>query len=141
MSRVYWDTMVFAYLLEGNADFGPQARAAYEAITNRGDTICTSVFTVGELLVLPKKKGDHRIISAISGFMQSGDIELLPFTINTAEQYSEVRAASRLKAADAIHVATAKLAQVNFFLTNDKEILGQKMRGIPYFVGLDGRIF
>lgn len=141
MSRIYWDTMVFAYLLEGNAEFGPQTRAAYEAITGRGDTICTSVFTLGELLVLPKKRGDQRVISAITGFMQSGQVELLPFTANTAEQYSEVRAASRLKAADAIHVATAQLAQVGFFLTNDREIQKQKMFGIPYFVGLDGRFF
>jgi predicted nucleic acid-binding protein len=133
--------MVFAYLLEGNAEFGPQTRAAYETITGRGDTICTSVFTLGELLVLPKKRGDQRVISAITGFMQSGEVELLPFTANTAEQYSEVRAASRLKAADAIHVSTAQLAQVNFFLTNDREIQKQKMFGIPYFVGLDGRFF
>jgi predicted nucleic acid-binding protein len=141
LSRIYWDTMVFAYLLEGNAEFGPQTRAAYEAITGRGDTICTSVFTLGELLVLPKKRRDQPVISAITGFMQSGEVELLPFTADTAEQYSEVRAASRLKAADAIHVATAQLAQVNFFLTNDREIQKQKMFGIPYFVGLDGRLF
>jgi len=141
LSRIYWDTMVFAYLLEGNADFGPQARTAYEAMMSRGDTICTSVFTVGELLVLPKKKGNQRVISAITGFMLSGAIELLPFTIKTAEQYSEVRAVSQLKAADAIHVATAQLGQVNFFLTNDIEILKQRIHGIPYFVGLDGRLF
>jgi predicted nucleic acid-binding protein len=133
--------MIFAYLLEGNAEFGQQSRAAYEAITRRGDTICTSVFTVGELLVLPRKKSDHRIISAIQGFMQGGEVELLPFTLNTAVLYSEVRAESRLKAADAIHVATAIAARANFFLTNDKELQKQKISGIPYIMGLDGKYF
>jgi len=141
LSLVYWDTMIFAYLLEGNAEFGNQSRAAYEAITRKGDTICTSVFTVGELLVLPKKKGDHRIISAIQGFMQGGEVELLPFTINTAVLYSEVRAENKLKAADAIHVATAIAAHAIIFLTNDKDLQRQNIRGIPYVIGLDGKYF
>jgi predicted nucleic acid-binding protein len=133
--------MVFAYLLEGNPTFGSQARAAYEAIVRRGDRLCTSVFTLGEVLVLPRRQGNHRVISAITDFMKSNEVELMPFTVQTAEQYSRVRAESRLKAADAIHLATAMQGQVDVFVTNDHDVLRQTFADGPFIVGLDGRVF
>ncbi len=141
MNRVYWDTMTFVYLLEGHMEFGPQVRTVYESITHGGDKICTSVFTVGELLVRPREKADYNAISLISKFMQSGEIELLPFAFSTAEQYGNVRASARVKPADAIHLSTAILANVKFFLTNDHDLLKLKMPGLPLMVGLDGKIF
>ncbi len=141
MSRVYWDTMLFAYILEGNPVFGLQTRDAYKAFLDRGDTICTSVFTLGEILVRPKMVKNEAAYSSIRQFMRGGEIELLPFTAETAEQYSSVRAQTRLKAADAIHAATAIVANVNLFVTNDQDIRKQKIPGIPFVAGLDGKIF
>ncbi len=141
MSRVYWDTMVFVYLLEGNPQLGGMAREAYEACLRRNDTICTSVFTFGELLVLPRRKDDHRVVNELTEFMQSGEIELVPFTIDVADEYSRVRAGLLLKAADAIHVATAITARADVFVTNDEGIRRQRISSIPFVVGLDGKIF
>ena len=141
MSRIYWDTMLFAYILEGNPVFGQPAREAYKAFSQRGDTICTSVFTLGEILVRPRMVKDNAAYETIRKFMLGGEVELLPFTFETAEQYSAVRAQTRLKAADAIHAATAILAKVNLFVTNDVDIRKQKIQGLPFIAGLDGKIF
>ena len=141
MSRVYWDTMLFAYILEGNPVFGQATREAYLEFLSRGDTICTSVFTLGELLVRPRMVKDQAAYDSIRRFMHGGEIELLPFTAETAEQYSSVRAQTRLKAADAIHVASAILTQVHLFVTNDLDIRKQKIPGLPFVAGLDGKIF
>lgn len=141
MSRVYWDTMLFAYILEGNPVFGQPAREAYEVFMSRGDTICTSVFTLGEILVKPKMAKNRAISSAIRDFMRGGEIELLSFTAETAEEYSTVRAQTRLKAADAIHAATAIQSKVDLFITNDLELRKQKIPGLPFIAGLDGKIF
>ena len=141
MSRVYWDTMVFVYLIEGHPQFGAMAREAYEACLRRNDTICTSVFTVGELLVLPRRISDQTVVDALMEFMRSGEIELVPFTLEAADQYSRVRATMRLKAADAIHVATAITARADVLVTNDEGIRRQKIPSIPFVVGLDGKIF
>ncbi len=141
MSRVYWDTMLFAYILEGNPVFGQPTREAYEKFLHRGDTICTSVFTLGEILVRPKMVKDDETYRSIRRYMRGGEIELLPFTAETAEEYSTVRARTRLKAADAIHAATAILARVDLFVTNDQEIRKQKIPGLPFIAGLDGKIF
>ncbi|MGA8043663.1 MAG: PIN domain-containing protein [Terracidiphilus sp.] len=138
---MYWDTMVFVYLLEGNPQFAAMAREAYEACLRRNDTICTSVFTFGELLVLPRRKEDHRVVHELTEFMQSGEIELVPFTMEAADHYSRVRAGLRLKAADAIHVATAIAARADVFVTNDEAIRRQQIASIPFVVGLDGKIF
>jgi predicted nucleic acid-binding protein len=141
MSRVYWDTMLFAYILEANPTFGKRTREAYETFVNRGDTICTSVFTLGEILVRPKMVKDDLAYRSIRDFMRGGEIELLPFSAETAEQYSVIRAGTKLKAADAIHAATAILADVSLFLTNDLELKKQKIQGLPFIAGLDGKIF
>jgi predicted nucleic acid-binding protein len=141
MSRIYWDTMLFAYILEGNPVFGTSTLEAYQAFLHRGDTICTSVFTLGEILVRPKMVRDDAAYGSIRNFMRGGEIELLPFTIETAEEYSSVRAQTRLKAADAIHAASAILSKVDLFMTNDLEIRKQKIPGLPLIAGLDGRIF
>ena len=140
MSRVYWDTMLFAYILEGNPVFGPPTRKIYETLVDRGDTICTSVFTLGEVLVKPQQTKNDEICKAIRQFMRGGEIELLPFTAETAEQYSAVRAQVNLKAADAIHAATAVVAKVDLFVTNDSDFKKMRIPGIPFFAGLDGKI-
>ena len=141
MNRIYWDTMLFAYILEGNAVFGKATRQAYEAFLQWGDMICTSVFTLGEVLVRPRMLKDDAACDSIRRFMRGGEIELLPFTADTAEHYSSVRAQTRLKAADAIHVASAIHSKVDLFVTNDQEIRKQKIPGLPLIAGLDGKIF
>jgi len=141
MSRVYWDTMIFVYILESHPQFGDPVLRAYKNFAKRGDTICTSVFTLGEILVKPKAVGDIGTQNTIRNFMLGGEIELLPFNAETAEQYSSVRSQTNLKAADAIHMATAVQAKVNLFMTNDMEIRKQNLPDLPLIVGLDGQIF
>jgi predicted nucleic acid-binding protein len=141
MSRVYWDTMIFVYVLESHPEFGDPVLQAYKNLIQRGDTICTSVFTLGEILVKPKAAGDIGVQNAIRDFMLGSEIELLPFDAVTADRYSSVRAGTKLKAADAIHLATAVQARVNLFMTNDQEIRKQVFPDLPLMVGLDGQIF
>jgi len=140
MSRIYWDTMLFVYILEGHAEFGQPSREAYESIARNGHSLCTSVFTVGELLVKPKAVNDIPVYSAIRSFMRGGTVELIPFNIETAEQYSLARALASIKAADAIHVASAMRARVDFFMTNDAELRKKRHPSFPPMVGLDGKI-
>jgi len=45
MSVVYWDTMLFVYLIEQDPRFSPRVRQLLENIDTRGDTLCTSVLT------------------------------------------------------------------------------------------------
>jgi uncharacterized protein len=141
MTRVYWDTMLFVYLLEADPQFGPRVAEIYERMMSRGDLLCTSVFTVGEVLVGPQKKGAAEVVARLKNYFARDEIELIPFTVNMAEEYSRIRANDGVRAADAIHLASAALNRTDLFLTNDRKLLRLNVPGIRFIAGLDARLF
>jgi len=141
MSRIYWDTMLFIYLLEGNAEFGPRVREIHREMVRRGDTLCTSVFTIGEVLTGPQKLHATESLAQIKDYFENGDIETIPFTAKTAELYAQIRAQNSVLPADAIHLASAAEAGSDLFLTNDRKLLRLNIPGIHFIAGLEGRLF
>ena len=137
MSLVYWDTMLFIYWLEDHASFAKKVRQIYERMDQRGDVLCTSVFTLGELLAGPKKQKAIAAAEQVRDFFHSTVAEVLPFTVGTAEQYAEIRAAHRVAPADAIHLACASHRGIDLFLTNDHRFKGMVIPGIQFTAGLD----
>jgi predicted nucleic acid-binding protein len=107
----------------------------------RRDVLCTSTFTMAELLVGPKKQRAPEVALRIKDFLRSSAVDLLPFTEDTAEQYSTIRAANHVSPADAIHLATAVEADVNLFLTNDHRLRGLVIPGIHFIAGMDTDLF
>lgn len=140
MNRVYWDSMVFIYLLEANPHFGARAQRLHEAMARRGDVLCTSVFTVGEVLTGPRKLKDHAGVKALKTFFGSKEVEILPFGIEAADRYSIIRAETRVRQADGIHLASAAAAGVDLFITNDGDLGKLSIPGIKYFADLDGKL-
>jgi predicted nucleic acid-binding protein len=140
MSLIYWDTMLFAYWLEGNAEFGPRVKAIRQAMLQRGDRLCTSVFTMGETLAGPRKRNQPEIADRMLQYFHSDELDVLPFIATTAEVYSTIRAQHRILPADAIHLATASQARVDLFLTNDHYLQKIHVQGIQFISGLEGKI-
>ena len=141
MNRVYWDSMLFIYLLEANPDFGERVQQMHEAMLRRGDILCTGIFTVGEVLTGPRKRNDVAGINGLKKFFASKDVEILPFTIEAADRYSMIRAELRVSQADGIHLATAAAAGVDLFVTNDDKLQKLVIPGIRFFANLDGKVF
>jgi uncharacterized protein len=140
VTRVYWDSMLFIYLLEGNPTFGPKVRRILHQNVSRGDSLCTSVFSLGEILTGPRRQGSVSGISAVKSYFTSGAIEILPFTEATADRYSLIRAANRVSQADGIHLATAAEVGIDVFFTNDKDLRKLSIPGIKFFADLDGKL-
>src|SRR6202161_4923979 len=107
---------------EDHREFGPLVRHIYEGMIARNDTLCTSVFTLGEVLTLPLRLKDEAATAAIRVSMLSGEVELLPFTLAPAERYGQIRALCAVNPADALHLATAIETKVNLFVTNDHSL-------------------
>ena len=141
MNRVYWDSMLFIYLLEANPKFAPRVQRLHEAMLRRGDILCTSIFTVGEVLTGPQLRNDIAGINGLKKFFGGKGVELLPLTMEAAERYSIVRAGMRVSQADAIHLATAAAAGVDLFVTNDHGLQNLAIPGIRFFADLDGKVF
>ena len=140
MNRIYWDSMLFIYLLEANPVFGPRVQRLYEGMRRRGDILCTSIFTVGEVLTGPRKLNDSAAVSALKKFFGGKDVELLPFTLEAADRYSIIRAETRVRQADGIHLASAAASGVDLFITNDGKLRTLKIPGIRFFADLDGKL-
>ncbi len=141
MSRIYWDTMMFVYLLEADPQFGPRVGDIYEQMMDRGDILCTSIFTVGEVLVGPQKKGGADVVARLKNYFARDEIELLPFTINMVEEYSRIRSVCGVLPADAIHLASAAMSRTDLFLTNDRKLLRLSVPGISFIAGLEAKLF
>ncbi len=140
MNRVYWDSILFIYLLEANPVFGPRVQRMHEAMLRRGDLLCTSVFTVGEVLTGPRKRNDDVGIKGLKRFFGSKEIAILPFTIEAADRYSMIRAQTRVSQADGIHLSAAAAAGVDLFITNDHKLQELTIPGIRFFADLDGKV-
>src|SRR5436190_14715975 len=57
VSLIFWDSMIFVYLMEDHAAFAPRVRRLREQMLKRGDRICTGALTLGEILVSPYENG------------------------------------------------------------------------------------
>jgi predicted nucleic acid-binding protein len=106
----------------------------------RGDQLCTSVFTVGEILTGAYKTGRQKEALQIRKYFESDVLRLLPFDLNTADRYATVRAKNKVSPADAIHLATAAQAGVDVYFTNDGSLKKLVVSGIDFIAGLDGSI-
>ena len=141
MSRIYWDTILFIYWLEDHPEHAPRVQHIQKRMGERKDTLCTSVFTVGEVLTGVYKQGTPEIASGIRDFFRPPQVELLPFTAATADRYAQIRSAHRVSPADAIHLATAAEAGVDLFLTNDHALSALVIHGIQFIAGMDVNLF
>ena len=140
MSRIYWDTMLFIYYFEGHPSFGPRVRQIHAEMIRRRDVLCTSVFTVGEILMGLQKLKAHVQIEELKEYFRSDEIEVVPFTLATAETYARIRAQTSVLPADAIHLASAAEARIDLFITNDKKLQKFHVPGIDFIAGLDVNI-
>lgn len=141
MSRIYWDTMLFIYYFEGHSEFGPRVRHIHQEMMRRGDVLCTSVFTAAEILIGPQKQKSYKRVEELKEYFESDEIEVIPFTLRTAEAYSRIRAENSVLPADAIHLASASDTRADLFFTNDIKIQKLNIPGISFIVGLDGRLW
>jgi len=140
MSLVYWDTMLFAYLLEGHPEFKPRVAQIARRMEERGDTLCTSVFTVGEVLAGPSRTQRWDEVSKLRAFFRSPELRLLEFKLSTAEIFAEIRGRAGVGSGDAIHLACAAEARVDLFLTHDKRLAKKIIPGVQFIATLDTNI-
>jgi uncharacterized protein len=141
VSRIYWDTMLFVYWFEDHPKYAERVGQIFDGMRKRHDTLCTSVFTVGELLTGPYKRGAVEIAAQMRDVMRPPTVELLPFSADTAEKYAQIRAQNHVAPADAIHLASASQACVNLFLTNDMRLRCFTVPGVDFIAGLDVNLF
>jgi uncharacterized protein len=136
MSRVFWDTNLFIYFLEGNNQLSVDTRRLRTSMLARGDQLLTSALTLGEVLVKPLESGDRGLCTKYEDAITK-TASLLPFDAKAAWKYAEIRFDRSLRAPDAVQLACAASANIDLFVTNDRRLQGKQVKGIQFIVSLD----
>ncbi|NYF89516.1 PIN domain-containing protein [Tunturiibacter empetritectus] len=130
MSRIFWDSMLIIYLLEGNPAYSKRVQHLLRRSYERGDSLFTSFLAYGEVMAgavnSPEKAGK------IQRTMEEMGFGYLPFDAGAVMPFSRLRAKNKLKVADSIHLASAASAGIDLFLTGDKQLMGLDVPGVQF---------
>ncbi|MFY9909113.1 MAG: PIN domain-containing protein [Candidatus Sulfotelmatobacter sp.] len=141
MSRIYWDTMLFIYWLEENPRFGKRVDEIWSRMQERNDQLITGALALGEVYAGAYKQGANKErIQAVKAALEDAVSEVIPFTVETAVVFGQIKGSLNIASAGAIHLACAASAGTDLFLTNDKNLVGKVIPGIQFIAGLDSNI-
>ena len=125
--KVYLDSNIFIYILEGFPQYEALVNELIEGIENNQFYCFSSELTLAELLVPAFREENSAIISQYKHILNDpAFVKLIPTTQDIYIYSASNRAHHNLKLPDAIHVATAQLSKYDVFLTNDKKIKAPK---------------
>jgi predicted nucleic acid-binding protein len=137
MARVFWDTNLFIYLFEKNAEWSPRVIELRRRMLARGDELLTSYLTVGEVITKPKQLNNAMLERSYLKFFSGGSVELVGFSLDAAQRYGDIRSRERIRPADAIQLACASAARTDLFVTNDNRLSGLVVSGVTFVTGIE----
>jgi predicted nucleic acid-binding protein len=132
VARVFWDTNLFIYLFEKNAEWSPRVIERRRKMLTRRDELLTSYLAVGEVITKPKEMGNVMLEKSCLNFFSGGSVELVAFSLDAAKRYGDIRSRERIRPADAIQLACASAAGTDLFVTNDNRLSGLVVSGVTF---------
>jgi predicted nucleic acid-binding protein len=137
MSRIFFDTNLFIYLLEDHGERAARVSGILERISDRRDELLTSTFTLAEVLVKPLSAGDVAWADRYEGLLSSPGVSLVAFDRASARIYALLRQDRTMKPPDAIQLSCAASARCDLFITNDERLSRKIVPGIQFITSLD----
>lgn len=135
MSRIFWDTNLFIYLIQDYGDLSERVVALRKRMLSRNDQLYTSALTLGEVLVKPTEGGNEDLRRQYEAAIVTGAI-VIPFNVEAARLYATVRQDRDIRPPDAIQLASAAHARVDLFITNDDRLSEKTIPGIQFVTSL-----
>jgi predicted nucleic acid-binding protein len=132
MSRIFWDTMLFIYLVESHPSYSPRVEELLVRARRRGDSLYTSYLAIGEVMAGSEKSSNPDKAQAITATLREMGFAYLPFDAGAIEPFSKLRSKQKVRIADAIHLACAASAGIDLFLTGDKRLSKLDVPGIQF---------
>ena len=117
------DASIFIYFIEEHPRFMPVVEPVFSSIAEGSLAAVTSSLTLLEVLVHPLRANLPALADEYEQILtHSAGVELIPLDQRLLRVAAHLRAATRLKTPDAIHLASALKAGCTAFLTNDDRI-------------------
>jgi len=130
--QIYLDANPIIYSVEKHPVYWPLLQPMWQAIKGKPVEIVSSELVLMETLVGPFKSGDTVLANDYEQLFQQSQTRLLPITQAILREAARLRATLNLKTPDALHAATAQLAIVTLFVSNDSEF--RKVQGLPVVI-------
>ncbi|MBD6616934.1 type II toxin-antitoxin system VapC family toxin [Komarekiella sp. 'clone 1'] len=126
-TRVYLDTNIWIYALEGYPAFVQNLTQLFQNIEQGNLSVITSELSLAEALVKPFQNQDLAQQKTYKQFISnSRNLTVIPVSRQVLIEAAQLRASVNIKLPDAIYAATALLSQCSTFLTND-----QRFESVP----------
>src|SRR5436309_8552147 len=106
MSRIFWDSHLFIYLVGDFGDLSDRVVKIRERMLQRGDQLCTSALTLGEILVKPLEQRDDALARSLEAAVVATAL-VIPFDAAAATIFATLQANGSITPPDAIQLACA----------------------------------
>ncbi|GAB4575811.1 MAG: hypothetical protein Kow0077_29150 [Anaerolineae bacterium] len=118
--RLYVETAPLIYYIELHSRYLPIMDIVVAAIDSASIQAESSVITLVEVLSHPLQQGNLQLANDYRNILvHSGAFQIIPVTVDIAEQAARLRARYNLRTPDALHIATALERGCDAILTND----------------------
>ncbi len=135
MSRIFWDTNLFVYLLEDKGQLTERVVSLRERMIERGDELLTSTLTLSEILVKPLETGHEDLAQRYEQAIMAA-ASVVPFDQSAAHAFAAVRRDGTIRPPDAIQLACASVAGTDLFVTNDQRLSRKVVPGVHFIQSL-----
>jgi predicted nucleic acid-binding protein len=136
VSRIFWDTNLFIYLIEEFGDLSERVVSLRKRMIERKDELYTSALTMGEILIKPLEAGDEALARRYESALLQG-ANVIPFDVEPARLYASIRKDRSIRPPDAIQLACAAHARVDLFITNDDRLSTKSISRIHFISSLE----
>jgi predicted nucleic acid-binding protein len=124
---VAFDANVLVYLFESSGSLAQAAAAVVNAVSARRIVGIVSAVALTDVIVGPALLGDDTMGERHADAIRSiENLHIVPITVEIAAEAGFVRARAGLTLANALHLATARVAGASALVTND-----QRLRSMP----------
>ena len=129
--RIGVDTMVFVYHLQDHPTYAPLTHAIFKAWEEGRNFGITSVITILEILVKPKRDGNFEATRDYEELLTTfPNLRILDIDLQVAILAADLRAKYAIRTPDALQIATAVCAGASGFITNDEQLKQVAEEGI-----------
>jgi len=117
------DSAIFIYFIERHPRYVPLLRPLFQSIDHGDIPAVTSSLTLLETLVIPYRVGDRDLATRYETTLTAGQgLTLVPIDPPLLRLAAEIRAATSVRTADALQLATAMTTNSTALLTNDRRL-------------------